>query len=232
MLWQEDITGLNRLHAQIDTSVNDIAAANAILAEEVKVKRTLTEEREKERLMDQLETEIEKHMSKLTAMAHQLENAVDKTSKAASTAILLCYIKRRCNLLFREHETHTIFPDELTNYLDELAEIAGYSNIKIIVSSDVNTKLSIRCATLFYDFFYNVIEWAEFKSCPHIMVHFREGNSGVIMRLLPYASPTNFTPDAELLEAIAHNGGKFALEDLDDAVAIGLLFPRGGEFHG
>ena len=232
VLWQEDITRLNRLHAQVDAAVSNLAAANAILAEEIKVKRIRAKEDEKERLMAQLEAGIAQYMTKLSSMAQELEAVVDKPRKAASIAILLCYIKRRCNLFFREQETHAIIPGELTGYLDELAEIAGYSNIKIVVSSDVSARLPIRWGTLFYDFFYNVIAWAELQKCPHIMAHFREGNGRVMMRLLPYAPPKTFAPDAVLLETIVSEGGQYVLEDLDDAAVISLSFPRGGEWRG
>ena len=229
VFWQEDITGLNRLHAEIVESVNKLSAANAMLAEDEKIKRILAEENEKERIMTQLEAEIAGHTEKLSAMARQMKSPADFPNKTAEIAILLCYVKRRCNLFFRERETRAILPGELTGYLDEMAGIAAYSDTKIIVSSDIKESLSVRHATLFYDFFYRVIEWAASQSCPHVMVHFREGNGNVIMRLLPYASPNSFTPDAGLLTAISSNGGVFAMKNLDDAAAISLSFPQGGE---
>ena len=231
VLWQEDIIRLNRLHAEIDESVRLLSSANTVLAEEEKIKRILAEENEKERLMAQLETEIAGYTAKLSAMAQQLEIEAGRPPKTASIATLLCYIKRRCSLFFLEQETQTLHPGELTGYLDELAGIAAYSGTKIIVASDVTLDLPVRSAILFYSFFYSVIEWAAQQSCPHVMVHFRERGGSAIMRLLPYVPPTGFAPDKELLAAIASNYGKFVLEDLDDAAAISLSFPRGGE-HG
>ena len=231
VLWQEDISGLNRLHAEIDESISKLSATNAMLTEE-KIKRTLAEEAEKTQLMEQLESEIAVHTARLSAMTRELDGAADLPNKTAEIAILLCYVKRRCNLFFRERETHSMFPGELTGYLDELANIASYSDTKIIVFGDVNESLSVRRATLFYDFFYSTIEWAARQSCPHVMTHFREANGAVIMRLLPYSSPTSFTPDAGLSAAITSNGGAFAMKDLDDAVAISLSFPQGGDDYG
>ena len=232
VLWQEDITRLNRLHVEIDESVSKLATANSILTEEEKIKRILAEEEEKERLMTQLEAEIAGYMAKLLSMAQQLENSADRQNKTVNIAILLCYVKRRCNLLFREQETHTMPADELTGYLDELAGIVAYTGTKIIVVSDVNSSLSVRRAILFYNLFYCVIEWAGFQSCPHVVVHFRERSGVVVMRILPYASAISFAPDSKLLEAIESNGGRFTLENLDDAVAISLTFPKGGEGDG
>ena len=229
VFWQEDVTGLNLLHAAVDESVSKLTAANAMLAEEEKIKRIIAEENEKELVMARLEAEIAGYTAKLSAMAQQLENESDRHKKAAGIAILLCYVKRRCNLFFREQETHIMPSGELTGYLDELAGIAAYSGTRIVVSSDVNTGLSVRRAALFYDFFHSVIEWAGLQSRPHVMVHFREGGGRVILRLLPYASPKSFAPGDELTKAIASNGGKIAMENLDDAAAISLSFPQGGD---
>ena len=228
VLWQEDISGLNRLHAEVDESVNKLISTNDMLAEEGKIKRILAEEKDKDQLMSQLEAEIASYTEKLSFMAQQLENADDKQRKVAEIAILLCYVKRRCNLFFREQETHTMVAFELVGYLEELAGIAAYSGKKITISSDVNENLSIRRATLFYDFFYSVIDWAAQQSCPHVMVHLMIKNKTINMSLLPYSNPKDFNPDSRLLEAIALANGKIAKEDLDDAAAISLSFPQGG----
>ena len=228
-LWQEDITGINRLHAELDESVDKLSASNAILAEEEKIKRILAEESEKERLMARLEAEIAIHTAKLSVMAQQLDNAPDKPKETAVIAMLLCYVKRRCNLFFREQEIHRMYTGELIGYLNELAEIAAYSDRKVTVSSDVKENISVRRVTVLYDLFFSVIEWATKQNRPHVMVHLHARNGRIIMRLLPYAKPESYTPGMKLLEAIDLAGGRFDLEDLDDAIAISLSFPKGGE---
>ena len=230
VLWQEDISRLNHLHAEIDESVSRLSAANAALAEEEKIKRLLTEEREKERLTTQLDAEIAEYTAQLSEMAQQLEQADDQPHKAAEIAILLCYVKRRCNLFFREQEVNTMPPSELTGYLDELAGIAAYSNKVVSISSDVNEPLSIRKATLLYDFFYRVLNWAAQQSHPHVIGHLRTRNDTIIMRLLPYAKPKGFTLDDKFMAAIGSIGGLCSIEILDDdAAAISLSFPLGGD---
>ena len=229
VFWQEDITRLNRLHAAVDDSVRKLSAANVMLAEEEKVKRLLAEESEKERLMAQLEAEIAEYTTTLSSMARETPNEADRQEKTAGIAMLLCYIKRRCNLFFREREAHTMLAAELTTYLDELAGIATYSDRKVTVSSDAAETLSVRRAALFYNFFYNVIDWAAQQSSPHVMTHLRAKNGTVIMRLLPYVNAKGFVPDPKILNAITSAGGKFTLENLDDATVISLSFPEGGD---
>ena len=233
VLWQEDISRLNLLHANIDDSVRRLSSAHAALAEEEKIKRLLAEEREKERLATQLDAEIAEYTLQLSARAEQLEKATDQPQAAADIAILLCYVKRRCNLFFREQEASMMQPIELSSYLEELAGIAAYSAKHISISSDVNQPLSLRHATLLYDFFYRVLDWASRQSHPHVMGHLRTHNNTVIMRLLPYAEPKDFALDAKFAEAIALAGGQFTIKILDDdATAISLSFPLGGEYLG
>ena len=232
VLWQEDITVLNLLNAEIDESVRRRSATNAMLTEEEKIKRILVEENEKRQLMARLEAEITGYTEKLSVMAQQFKYEADQAKGAAVIALLLCFIKRRCNLFFWEQESRALLAVELTGYLEELAGIAAYSDKMITVSSDVTKALSVRQGTLFYTFFYSVIEWASQQSSPHVMAHLLSRNGFVIMRLLPYADPKSFSPDQELAEAIVSADGKFDLEDLDDAAAISLSFPEGGEDDG
>ena len=228
VFWREDIAGLNRLHAEFDESVRRLSAANALLAEEEKVKRIIAEENEKEQLMRQLEAEIAEHTAKLSVMVQQIADEDGRHSKAVELALLLCYIKRRSNFFFREQEAQTMRAAELTGYLDELAGIAAYSDKMIAVSNDADVVLTIRSAALFYDLFYSVIEWAALQSCPHVMAHLREKNETVILRLLPYSNCSGFAPETKLLEAIRLCGGEFSIENLDDAATISLSFPQGG----
>ena len=102
----------------------------------------------------------------------QIVNVSNRQIFMARIMLLLCYVKRRCNLFFREKESETLPADEITVYVDELAEMAYYSNIKTIVTCVLKTQLPVRLATLFYDFFYNVIHWASWLDDPTILVHF------------------------------------------------------------
>ncbi|MDL2236187.1 hypothetical protein LJC07_08670, partial [Christensenellaceae bacterium OttesenSCG-928-L17] len=74
-LWEEDIGALNRLHSEIEESVRQLAAANAVLAEEEKIRRALDEEKANTQLMAQLEAEITRYTERLTNMIERLEQS-------------------------------------------------------------------------------------------------------------------------------------------------------------
>ena len=228
-IWQEDVSGLNRLHNEIKESTRKLETANAVLAEEAKIRRAIEEENARTLLMEQLEAEITGHTLKLSATIEQFYSAEDQAKEAARIVLLLCYLKRRCNLFFREKEGDVLPADELTVYFDELAEIAGYSGVKTIVTSDIKGHILVRYVTLLYDFFYNAAYWATGFANPSILVHLGLEDGNTVLRLLPSENAGSFRMDKSLETAIASVGGTYAVKDLDDAVGMNLSFPGGGE---
>jgi len=231
-LWQEDITGLNQLHAEIEESIRSLTAANSFLAEEEKIKRAIAEETEKTRLMTEFEAEVFGHTTRLSSMIEQIGGTASQPRDAIILSLLICYVKRQSNLFFREREADTIPFDDLAVYLDELAEIASYTDVKIILTSEIKKPISVRNARLLYSFYYNIVDWAATGSCLSMFAHLRAENGSVSMRLLPSADARTFSPDTELSRAIASAGGAITLTDYDDALGISLSFPEGGEEDG
>ena len=223
-LWQEDIKDLTQLHKEMEDSVNKLTAANAFLAEEEKTEKAVLTEIEKTRLMKRLEEEISGHTIRLSTMIEQLENNADKEKATARIILLLCYIKRRCNLFFREQESDMLPADELTVYFDELAEMAGYSDVRIIVTSDLKIDVPVRQATLFYDLFYNVIYWATWSDKPYILTLLGADTKSIVLRMLPSEDAHTFRMGRELYSAISENNGLYVVKDLDDAVGLSLSF--------
>ena len=227
-LWQEDIGALNRLLREAQETARRQAVANTVLAGEERIRRAMEEENARTQLMGQLEAEIAGHTARLSEM---LENA----ESAGGIVLLLCYIKRRCNLFFRERETphaeggHMLPADELAVYIDELAELAGYAGVKIITANAMAQPLDMRRATLFYDFFYSIVACAARHGCSCMLAHLGPEQA---LRLLPSEETCAYEMEAGLAASVAAAGGVFAVKDLDGAVGISLTFPEGGASHG
>jgi hypothetical protein len=227
-VWREDITELNQLHKEMEEAVAKLQAANRLLAEEEKRKRSIQDEHEKARLNAQLENEILAHTVKLNAMTERLKDADDQPKEAARITLLLCYIKRRCNLFFTEKETAGFPSDTLSFYLEELKEIADYSDVKIIVNARAGLNISVRRATLLYDFFYAVCDWAStFESC-RILAQLNDEDSGIVLRLLTSEDARLFAIEPALIAAIRNAGGVCVIKELDeDDAGISVSFPEG-----
>ena len=227
-LWQEDISKLNRLHEEIDESVRRLAAANAVLAEDNRIRRELDEETAKIELMERLEGEIAPYISRLSAMIEGLEAAAGGPGEAARVALLLCYVKRRSNLFFRDQETGALPADELSAYIDELAGMAGYAGLKLAVAGEVDGPTPVRRAALLYHFFYCVLDWAAKQGISQMVAYLESKEEAVALRLLPPRDAQYFELKPELLAAITAAGGAFHAKDLDGTTGISLSFPRGG----
>ncbi|MCL2105897.1 MAG: ABC transporter substrate-binding protein [Oscillospiraceae bacterium] len=222
VLWQEDIGALNRLHKEVEASVRKLTAANALLAEQERIRRAVDEENARTLIMSQLEAEIAACTARLSAM-------LGKRESAARIMLLLCYIKRRCNLFFRERETREdpaegLLPaDELMAYIDELAELAGYAGVKIMTINQMTARADLRRATLFCDFFYNAADWAAGCACSSMLTHLGPGQA---LRLLFSGDAGAFRTEDGLAEAIARAGGTVTIKALDDSVGVSLAFPE------
>ncbi len=226
VLWKEDITSLNRLHKEIEASVKKLQASNALLAEEEKVKRALDEEKARTLLLTLLEAEIARHTNRLASMIERLRGVSIPQDDTVRIALLLCYIKRRCNLFFRERETRSLPPEELGAYMEELSELAGHNGACIIIAYEINQALPVRRAALFYDFFYSVTDWAS-KSAARILAYIGYESESVTMRLTLGEEARSYRIEDELGAAIVSADGNYAMKDLDDAVGLSLSFPRG-----
>lgn len=227
-IWYEDISKLYQLHREIEQSTQMLEEANNMLAEEEKLKRIINEEDAKRQLMEQLEAEIAQSIGRLTMMIEGLPRSEKHSKETTRIALLLCYIKRRCNLFFQEKETNIVGVDELINYIDELSEIGKYSNVQIATINEMTGSISIRHATLFYDFFHAVLDAAVQKSCPYIIQHLGTEQEQVTMGLLPSENMVTFKAEARLIARITDAKGKILTKDLDDTIGISISFPKGG----
>lgn len=227
-LWNEDISKIQHLHRKIQQSTKKLTEANAILAEEEKIKRMINEKNAKKQLMEQLEAEISENIQRLSSMIEKLEHSRNHSIETTRIALLLCYTKRICNLFFKEKESQKIEADKLIVYIDELCEIAKYSNLQIARVNEISGSIPIRYATIFYDFFYTVADLAVQKSCPYIIVDISTEEDEITMRLLPSIEIGALNAESKLIEAIEIAKGKITKKDIEDTIGISISFPKGG----
>lgn len=226
-LWSEDVSKIQQLHREIKESTKKLAEANTMLAEEEKIKRFINEENAKRQLMEQLEAEIAKNTEHLSTMIENLPYSKDHSRETTRIALLLCYLKGWCSLFFREKETNTITVDELIAYKDELSEIARYPNVEIATVNEIKGNLAIRHATLFYDFFYVIVDLAVRTGCPYIIEHLEIEADLITMRLLSSEDIGTFKLEPRLIAAIVAAKGNIVKKDLEDMIGLSISFPKG-----
>lgn len=226
--WQEDISSLNSLHRQIEESVKKLELTNTVLEIEEKIRRELDEEDVRVQLMTQLEELIAADLLRLSSMIEGLDSTREEPGENGRIALLLCYIKRRSNLFFRRQESEALAADELIVYIDELAEIAKYAGVKILVNSELKYTVPVQQACLFYELSYKVIDWAAKIKNPHIILQLLREKEQITLRLLSSEDLGSYEPKEELRGAIALADGAYTNKDLDGAVGISLTFWQRG----
>lgn len=227
-LWSEDVSKIQDLNREIQQSTKKLGEANAILAAEEKIQRTGNEKIAKRQLMDQLEAEITEKITCLSTMIEELEHSENHSMEITRLALLLCYIKRKCSLFFKEQEMRKTESDVLIMYIDELCEIAKYSNVQIVTVKEIEGDLPTRYTTLFYDFFYTVADLALQKECPYIIVDIGREDELISMRLLLSLDIGELKTELKLLEAIAKAKGEIIRKEIEDTIGISISFPKGG----
>ena len=228
VVWQEDIGSLNRLQSMIEESNRRLVAANAVLSKEAEAGRQLAGERAKAEVMRGLEAELAPKIEQLSFTAGRLSQATDKQRETAHIALLLCYIKRRSELLFAQREAPCLSPEAWGAYLKELAGFAGHGGTRVFTANGIEGGLTVRRAALFYEFFFEALAWAVKQGCQSVVAQSVAEDGTHAVRLLLPREGMAFQVSERLAESIDRAGGLLAVKDLGDAAGISLAFAASG----
>ena len=226
VVWEEDIRRINQLRRDISDSIARLETANTMLEKEEQInsKRIYAEERMA--LVSELESEIEHQVKNLAELIQSLPEYEEKQAKIANITLLLCFIKRRCNLFFRQRESEYIPKDEWMVYLNELVEFAGFAEIKMHIATDIHDVLPTVYVTLFYEFLYVVLEQGEQQLCRTLLVRLKLEENYFVMDILPSKKLEDLKLDKNLLSALQKRGGVVSWKDLEETAGIKLSFPE------
>ena len=164
VIWYKDITLLNQIQNNIQNSVSQIQKTNKLLSKEKEIQSKNVTAQIDEQLYNQLEADIKNNIDSLKLSIQDLENSKDTNQQMTFITILLCHIKRRCNLFFLSQQNKNISSDELSVYLDELNEFANYANINALVRCCVDKIIPNTIATQCYDIYFKILSWAILES--------------------------------------------------------------------
>ena len=231
-VWQEDLSQINRLRREIQDVQTRLEAANALLREEGEVKKRLLIAETNRALFEQLDRDMERRIASLTQLIEIRPEEERPKNLTAYMTLCLCHIKRRCNLFFLARQGETLSGEELGTYLDELAELARYAGLQMLLRCGVSGAMEIRSAAICYDFAFETIAWALKEDASPLLGYLEPACGGLVFRFLPGGSPRPWHGSEALTAAAAGAGGTIACKDLDDAVGIALTLPLGGESLG
>ena len=231
-VWQEDLSQLNRLRREIQAVQARLEAANALLREEGDVKKRLLAAETNRAMFEQLDRDMERRIQTLGRLIETLPETPHPRGLTAYITLCLCHIKRRCNLFFLARQGDGLPGEELSIYLDELAELARYAGLRLLIRCGQRGALEIRRAALCYDFAFEAISWALGENASPLLGYLEPEGAHLVFRFLPGGDPGQWRFSEELTTAAAALGGQIACKDLDDAVGICMTLPLGGESCG
>ena len=231
-VWQEDLSQLNRLRREIQAVQARLEAANALLREESEVKKRLLAAETNRAMFEQLDRDMERRIQTLGRLIETLPETPHPRGLTAYITLCLCHIKRRCNLFFLARQGDGLPGEELSIYLDELAELARYAGLQLLIRCGQRGVLEIRRAALCYDFAFEAISWALGENASPLLGYLEPEGAHLVFRFLPGGDPGQWRFSEELTTAAAALGGQIACKDLDDAVGICMTLPLGGESCG
>lgn len=231
-VWQEDLSQLNRLRREIQAVQARLEAANALLREESEVKKRLLAAETNRAMFEQLDRDMERRIQTLGRLIETLPETPHPRGLTAYITLCLCHIKRRCNLFFLARQGDGLPGEELSIYLDELAELARYAGLRLLIRCGQRGALEIRRAALCYDFAFEAISWALGENASPLLGYLEPEGAHLVFRFLPGGDPGQWRFSEELTAAAAALGGQIACKDLDDAVGICMTLPLGGESCG
>lgn len=168
VVWQDDISQLNKMYSNTKTTVEKLRATNALIRKEEKARRKYLQNEEKIDICNSLESEISDKLKLLSRLPEKMKNQNNNSLLTVKAALLLCYIKRRCNMFFIALEEKYFSSDELSMYIDELGSFAKYSKVKLLCTNNGNKKLDIEHANFMYEFMYNILDEATQTKCEYI----------------------------------------------------------------
>lgn len=226
--WLEDTSDLKMMYQKISESNDKLKALNRMLAQEAAIKRQLSSTRTRVNLFKALDAEIKTYNNDLKEKINALPSNQTNTAEVATITLLLCYIKRRCMLFFRERETSSIPVDEIMVYLDELGEITPYNNLKLHTSSTLLENIPTREATLFYALVYSTLVWAIEGELETMLIQITSEAGLLTLKMMFDETKIDFQAEASLTQSIEAAGGELGLKDMDDTYGISLSFAKGG----
>ena len=231
VIWREDISSINKLYRGIEASMEQLKMANILLEQEEALRSRLASSQVRTSLFEALENKIRQQSEKLSFMLHNIPGGEERSSYIARVALLVCYIKRRCNLFFIEQNSSQTSANELIVYMDELAEFAREVGFKCFCNCTLTCKVSLRQMTLMYDLFYGFLDWMQNRDTISLYLQILEEDSNIVMRVMPSGDMADFNLESEMLAEIEAEGGRFIRKPLYDADGFWLSFPEGGAEH-
>ena len=225
ILWQNDLTQIKQLLAQLTETQEQLNENNVLLKAELELKENKVRLDEKNRLYDRIASEVYSQLEKAEKLLTFAEENPEKTRETLlQICVLSAYIKRRSNLLLLNEENSTIQSKELEYCFRESLKNIELNNVLISFDSVCNDMLSVEFAVLAYDLFENIVE-AFIENINGVLVHLHCKNGDVRLRI--QIGCENEISEAAIPEfAVEYNEITYDIQEND--IVFDVILSKGG----
>ena len=175
VVWQEDVSALNRLIENLGEAKADLEEETDLLAESYALKRKQAQVEELNAIFDEVQKSTENQIILLAKLIEQYRQTKAKHHRnlLQKMAVIGAYIKRRNNLVFLAYKHPSIPKTELALCFKESIAAVSMANISCSYMADIPDFLNAQVCFDLYDFFEFVLELV-FDNAQAIVVFLKE----------------------------------------------------------
>ncbi len=229
VLWQEDISELIEVLANLHDMEESLQGENRILQQNYETRKRIQKLEEQNRLYDEIHKQTADKIDKLAQMISKFRcqtNENDKHRTLSRMLTLGAYLKRRSNLIFIGLENGRISEHDMELCFDEMTEnlqFVGISSGCFIRSGEIHAW----AAADIFDFYEYVIETA-FDCLESVMIRIYRKNTDLILNI-ESVSKDNLCNLIDRKYTITRIDDELSTENTDTTHMYQILLPvKGG----
>lgn len=224
VLWQDDVTELDEMMAQLQDAQRQLSKENELLRSELKLKEQQALVDEKSRLYDRIAKEVAPQLEKMDALLAQSADPLMARGAMAKMCVIGSYVKRRSNLLLLGEENRTVPTRELEYSIRESLDNLQLTSASTMLNAQCDCDLPLVHILAAYDFYESLVERL-LDRISAMMVRLTCENGSIKMNL--QIGCVNNIPE-QLLEDLRLRFGSFTYTLQDEDVILDLEICEGG----
>ena len=186
MFWQEDISELSAVLAQLQETQAELRDTGDILKAETEQAAHWLKLTEENRLYDLMEQQTAPQIARLRQLLQQLQET-DSLAEAkgilGQIVVIGTYVKRRNNLIFITSQKQTVEAGELRLCLNESLTSLELYGVQCAVTLQMEGALPVSTATGIYDLFEAVVE-VSLPTLSHLLLYGEDTGTAIQVNLV------------------------------------------------
>lgn len=163
LLWNKDVSGLQRTIDDLNQSAETLAQDGALLDEEFKTKNQEASLLSKNQIYDELTKEVQGQLRLMKEITKK-RSLKDHGDKRLRELVLLgTYVKRRCNLRLIQKETGAIHADDLRSSLEDMKSAMGLIGVRTEFDWNPAVPFSSGFSIYLFDVLEYLLEYERFN---------------------------------------------------------------------